>query len=67
MLNPKVDRSFFEIATIEDSDGEKKYWASKTGEEWWEALEVIRQMVYGYDESATRLQRVLEITDREPC
>ena len=68
MIKPYVDRSFIEIANLGDQDdGEKKYWASNTGEERWEALEVIRQMVYGYAESDARLQRFLEIVDREPC
>jgi hypothetical protein len=31
-----------------------------------EALEQIRQIVYGYDPSTTRLQRILEIADLKP-
>jgi hypothetical protein len=30
-----------------------------------EAIEVMRQVIYGYDPASTRLQRVLEIVDLE--
>jgi hypothetical protein len=29
-----------------------------------EAIEVMRQIIYGYDPATTRLQRVLEITEQ---
>ncbi len=48
---------------FEESD-EKGYWHSKTPHERLEAVELMRQIIYGYDPSVTRLQRVLEITQR---
>jgi len=39
----------------------KAYWLSKTPYERLQATELMRQIIYGYDPSATRLQRVLEI------
>jgi hypothetical protein len=44
---------------------EKQYWLSKTPAERLIALEQMRRIVYGYDPSTTRHQRVLEITDRQ--
>jgi hypothetical protein len=61
----KIDRKAFSVAsTLEPSD-EKAYWLSKTPSERLQAAELMRQIVYGYDPSTTRLQRVLEIAQLE--
>ena len=65
MLNfPKVQRNAFTVASLFDQSDEKSYWLSKTPYERLEAIELMRQIIYGYDPSATRLQRVLEVTQR---
>ena len=58
----KVDRTVLTVASLYESD-EKEYWLSKTPEERLQALELMRQIVYGYDPATARLQRVLEITE----
>jgi hypothetical protein len=58
--NTKLDRVHFSVAKLNDSD-EKAYWLSKSPTERLEAVELMRQMVYGYDPVRTRLQRVLTI------
>ncbi len=40
---------------------EKAYWASRTPEERLQALEMMRQIDYGYDPATARLQRILEV------
>jgi len=60
----KIDRTAFTVASLFDEPDEKSYWLSKTPYERLEAVELMRQIIYGYDQSATRLQRVLEITQR---
>ena len=60
----KVDRTSFVVTSLHESD-EKEYWLSKTPEERLQALELMRQIVYGYDPATTRLQRVLEIAQLE--
>ncbi len=62
---PKVRRDAFTVASLFDPSDEKEYWLSKTPQERLEAVELMRQVIYGYDPSATRLQRVLEITQRQ--
>ena len=62
---PKVRRDVFTVGSFFDPSDEKEYWLSKTPEERLEAVELMRQIIYGYDPSATRLQRVLEITQRQ--
>ncbi len=68
MSNPdplRIDRSTFSVVRIEDQDRvDKEYWMSKTSKERLEAIEAIRQVLYGYDATTARLQRVLEIVRR---
>ena len=59
-----IDRKAFSVASLREPPDDKAYWLSKTPHERLEAAEVMRQIVYGYDPSTTRLQRVLEITQR---
>jgi hypothetical protein len=60
----KVDRTAFVVTSLHESD-EKHYWLSKTPEERLQALELMRQIIYGYDSATARLQRVLEIAQRQ--
>ena len=61
---PKVDRTAFSVAKLTDPSDEPAYWASKTPEERLEALEIMRQFIYGYDPITERLQRVFEVVKR---
>ncbi len=61
----KMDRTAFQTCSLQDDDGEREYWQSKTHRERLEALELMRQVIYGYDPATTRLQRVLEVVSLE--
>lgn len=58
-----VDRSALEVTALGDDSSEREYWLSRSPEERLAALELMRQIIYGYDPATTRLQRVLEIAD----
>ena len=61
----RIDRDALSIVSLEEQDRlDREYWRSKTPRERCEALETIRQILYDYDPSTARLQRVLEITRR---
>lgn len=60
----RLDRTAFQIGSLDDDD-EREYWQSKTPEERLEALELMRQIIYGYDPATARLQRVLEVAELE--
>jgi hypothetical protein len=60
----KIDRKAFSVGSVLEPSDEKAYWLSKTPQERLQAAELMRQIVYGYDPATTRLQRVLEITQR---
>ncbi|MBC8470582.1 MAG: hypothetical protein H8D56_14010 [Planctomycetes bacterium] len=59
---PKVQRDAFTVASVLEKSDEKSYWLSRTPYERLEAVELMQQIIYGYDPSAIRLQRVLEVT-----
>lgn len=61
----KIDRDALSVVTLEQQEiEEKSYWLNKSPAERLEALETTRQMIYGYNLTTTRLQRVLEVITR---
>ena len=62
----RLDRTAFSVSSLSAPSDEKAYWLSRTPEERLEALELMRQVLYGYDPTTTRLQRVLTVIQREP-
>jgi hypothetical protein len=60
LAKTKLDRAHFSVAKLGDSD-KKAYWLSKSPAERLEAVELMRQMIYGYDPARTRLQRILTV------
>jgi hypothetical protein len=61
---PKLRRDVFKVASIFDESDEKEYWLSRSPYERLEAVELMRQIIYGYGPFAERLQRVFEVTQR---
>ena len=64
---PRLDRKAFSVGLLADDSDEAQYWFERTPAERLEALEQIRQILYGYHPSTTRLQRILEIAEFKPC
>jgi hypothetical protein len=60
----KVDRSAFSIGRLSDASDEKAYWLSRSPADRLAALELMRRIVYGYDPTTARLQRLLEFAQR---
>ena len=65
-ITAKVDRTAFEVASLFDDDAEKEYWLAQTPYERLRAVELMRQIIYGYRQSTARLQRLLEIEEMTP-
>jgi hypothetical protein len=61
---PRVDRTKLEIVSVQDDDNDVAYWHSRTPEERWLQMEILRRINYG-SASTGRLQRVLEVARRE--
>ena len=60
----KLVKSAFSVASLTDESDEKQFWLSKSPYERLRALELMRQIAYGYDPSTERLQKVFEIAER---
>ncbi len=61
----KMDKSSLSIVSLHDPPDEADYWKTQTSQARLEALELMRQVMYGYDPSTDRLQRFLEVIERE--
>ena len=59
-----VDKKTIVISSLDDPTDEIIYWSTKSPIERLAAIELMRQIIYGYDPASTRLQRVLTITER---
>ena len=57
----RMDKTAFLVTPLDGPSGDKEYWLTRTPYERLEAVEVMRQILYGYDPTATRLQRVLGV------
>ena len=64
----RVDRRFFSVASsfAEAEQADLEYWRARTPDERLEALELSRQIAYGYDPTARRLSRFFEVADFPP-
>jgi hypothetical protein len=63
----RVNRHAFEVTSFaEAEEADRQYWRSRTPDERLEALELSRQIAYGYDPTARRLSRVFEVAEFPP-
>ena len=59
-----LDRSAPSLTELHEPCGDRDYWHSLSPSERLAALELMRQIAYGYDAATTRLQRVFEVIER---
>ena len=57
----KMDKSAFSVTSLSEESDEKAYWQTKTPHERLEAVELMRQIKYGYNPATTRIQRVFKV------
>ena len=63
----RVSRRAFEVTSLaEAEEADRKYWRSRTPDERLAALELSRQITYGYDPTARRLSRFFEVAQFPP-
>jgi hypothetical protein len=60
----RIDKAAVSIKPLQEQGNDRQYWASKTPLERLEALEYMRQVMYGYDPLTDRVQRVYTVTER---
>ena len=62
-----VDRRAFSVVTFAEAEAaDLKYWRSRTPDERLAALELSRQIAYGYDPTARGLSRFFEVVEFVP-
>ena len=59
-----VKKNVFSVTAVHAND-DSTYWQQKTYVERIEAVEQLRQVIFGYDPSTERLQRILTVTQRK--
>jgi hypothetical protein len=60
----RVDRQAFEVTTFAAAEeADLQYWRSRTPDERLEALELSRQIAYGYDPTARGLSRLFDVAE----
>ena len=59
--NFNIDKSILSVVSLSEESDDKEYWHAKTPQERLAAVELMRQINYGYDPTTLRLQRVLEV------
>jgi hypothetical protein len=63
----RVNRQAFAVTTFaEAEEADREYWRSRTPDERLEALELSRQIAYGYDPTARGLSRLFEVAEFPP-
>ena len=59
----KMDKSLFGSSRLSEDSDEVPYWQTQSPEARLEALELMRQVMYGYDPSTARLERFFETAE----
>jgi hypothetical protein len=59
-----VNRNRLVVSLLGEPSDEKAYWLSRSPAERWRAVELIRQVLYGYDPATAGLRRVLTVAER---
>jgi hypothetical protein len=63
----RVDRTAFSVSTLAEAEKvDLDYWRQRTPDERLEALELSRQIAYGYDPTARGLSRFFEVAQLPP-
>jgi hypothetical protein len=60
-------KKVFTVVDGFDSSDEKEFWLRKSPLERLEAIELMRQILYNYDPTSARLQRIFTVAERPPC
>jgi hypothetical protein len=56
-----MDRTAWSTETLAEQGNDRKYWQSRDPAQRLAAVELARQIQYGYDPSTARLQRVYSV------
>ena len=60
----RLDKTALSIQPLHAPPDDREYWHAQTPAARLAAVELQRQIIYGYDPATTRLQRVFEVVER---
>lgn len=60
----KMDKTVFSTVSLHDESDETEFWRSQSHQARMEALEFLRQVMYGYDPTTERIPRLIEVLKR---
>jgi hypothetical protein len=67
LAEARADRRAFSVTSLAEAEqADLAYWRTRTPDERLEALELCRQIAYGYDPTARRLSRFFEVAEFPP-
>lgn len=58
-----VDKNVFSVTDLGDEAEDKAYWRAKSVHERLQAVELNRQVIYGYQPAATGFQRIFTVAE----
>jgi len=61
----RMDKTVFSAGPLGEEPDDRAYWLSKTPQERLAAVEFLRQVMFGYDPTTERLQRIIEFAPLE--
>ena len=59
-----MDKSVFLVADVDDESDERAFWRQQAPSDRLFTVELLRQVMYGYDPLTTRLQRILTVAEQ---
>ncbi len=62
----RMDKTAFSVVSLYAESDEKEFWRTQSPTARLETLELMRQVMYGYDPISDRIERVLEVIKRTP-
>ncbi|MCE5267808.1 MAG: hypothetical protein LLG00_07970 [Planctomycetaceae bacterium] len=63
VASAKIDKTAVTVTSLGEEASDRAYWLSKPPDERIEAMELMRQINYGYDPATARLERVLTVVE----
>ncbi|OIP37427.1 hypothetical protein AUJ95_08130 [Candidatus Desantisbacteria bacterium CG2_30_40_21] len=64
---PQLDKKVLSVDSLDNADDEKTFWLTKNAQERISAIELNRRMIYGQNNTTSRLQRFLETSELTKC
>jgi hypothetical protein len=62
----RMDKTAFSVISLKESGNDKEFWRTQSTAARLQALELMRQVMYGYDPISARVERIFTVIERKP-